>query len=258
MYRKEIPIQLEATLRHLYPDALVKGSQLCFDEVDFFLEQCVVTTKPDGETSQQRVIAIVAADWARFAQNYNYKVSNSWFGWHDRMKQARAKLAHLPEGKVEDEAKKLVKQELIQRYDKETCATAQNKGSFLVEHADWNQIDTLAKSICEKLEIQPDQLTLLMVAGTQNQSPSPQIQGLCRHGHELRFCLLDDLESTMTTSCFYERETSESMPCEMPALDSKSKRPNLREMLQASSKRIQVVEKATAVGLKDIIILNIN
>jgi len=247
MENEQIRVGAEEALRRLYPEALVKGSEAGVSEVDFFLEQSVVTTRHGTETSQRRVIAIIAAEWARFAQNFNYKVSAGWFQWHDMMKQARAKLAHLPEQKVEGEAKKSVKQDLIQRYGKEAYDAAQDTGSFLVEHADWNQIDALAKSICDKFQIQSEQLTIVMVAGQQNQSPSPQAQGLCRHGHELRFCLVDDLELAMTTSFFYERESQEKVPYERPAPDSNSEKPNLREMLRASSKTIKVTEEASPV-----------
>lgn len=216
MNKKEICDQINISLSKLYPDSIVRGSQAGFNEVDFLMEQYVVNSKPDGVSSRQRVIAIIAAEWAKFSQNYNYKVSGGWFRWHDLMEQARAKLAHLPGPKVEGEARKLVTKALIQRYGKDAYDAAQNRGAFLVEHADWDQMDALAKSICDQLQIQPDQLTILMVAGPQNHSPSPQVQGLCRLGHELRFCIVDDFEETMSTKYFYDRESAEPVPYEIP------------------------------------------
>ncbi len=231
MEKKEIRARLEESLRSLYPDALLEGHHLGFAEVDFFLEQCVVTTKPDGESTKRRVIVLISAEWARFAQNFNYKVSVDWFRWNEMMRQARMKLGHLPESQVEVEAKKLVKQVLIQRYGKEAYDAARDTGAFLVEHADWSQIDALAKSICDKLQIQPDQLTIVMVAESQNNSPCPQVQGLCRHGHELRFCLVDKVEQAIERY-FYEKEITQSaqMPLRQNPNDPKL---SLREILRA-------------------------
>jgi hypothetical protein len=231
MNKKEICEQLEKSLRSLYPDTLLEGHQLGFAEIDFFLEQCVVTTKPDGESSKQRVIALISAEWARFAQNFNYKVSADWFRWNEMMRQARVKLGHLPEPQVEVEAKKLVKQVLIQRYGKEAYDAARDTGAFLVENADWSQIDALAKSICDKLKIQPDQLTIVMVAGLQNNIPSPQVQGLCSHGHELRFCLVDKVEQTIERY-FYEKEITQSAQIPLRQNPNEPKL-SLREILRA-------------------------
>jgi hypothetical protein len=256
MIKENIKSRIQLSLEQLYPDKILQGNSIGIEEVDFFMEQCVVTTKPDEVSSQQRVIAIIAAEWAKFSQNYNYKVSGGWFRWHDMMKQARAKIAHLPGPDVEGEARKLVKNALIQRYGKDAYDAAQNRSAFLVEHADWDQIDALAKSICGKFQIQPDQLTIMMVAGSQNYGPSPQVQGLCGHGHELRFCLVDDLEMTMNTWYFYDRESAEPVPYEIPAHHPNAPKPNLKDMLRESGKRIMVHKKASPVGLRDLMIMS--
>jgi exonuclease III len=253
--KEQIRVQMEELLRRLHPDALVEGGNVGFSEVDFFLEQCVVTTRHGEESTERRVIAIISAEWARFAQNFDYHVCSGWFGWHDMMNQAKAALRakNRPENEIEDEAKKLVKSELIRRHGKAAYDAARDTAAFLVKDADWKRIDALAKSICDKFQIQPDQLTFLMVAGSQNHSPSPQVQGLCRHGHELRFCLVDDMEQA-ARRYFYEKDITQKAAVQLNQNPNQPK-PKLRELLRAEPVIIGVA-KSIPIDLQDLQVLN--